>query len=640
MLIKKINNFPFGLTNTVRSKDIPRGAISDMLNFQSRGNKIELRRGFAILGNEITTAGGKITGLYRAKMFDGTERLYRTEGKKLKFYNTTTENWDEVGSDLLGTDADGQKITFAQFNSLAGDQLWICSPYGPLLKIMLANATSTTDLYDSTKNYKGYIKIKQNRMFLWGRLADQFALYISKIDTQTYTTVTTENIGTGNGVLKTFTDTLAFKAGGAKRTCFAITATDGTETFKDNRDGTLTGDAGGTGTINYTTGAISVTFNAAVTGAQAITSTYQWEDSTVGGIADFTFTSPTRTAGEGDVFRQDDGGTLLNVFSFGDIEYCIHEYKTWALTLTRDDTGATNLIYRQNVGIPARQAGVATGEGIYVINRGDDKDYELQLLAYSLNNDRVVPRSISKQFKYQGKKIGMDFTPFEFDRAVMFEWGDFILTACRTSASSINNRMIVYDRKQKNFALLDYYADEMAEYVGALLVGDTLLDNVYTVFSLWDDDDSTIPNFVILNEDDLDWEGLNKCKKMVLVGLIDPDQKVKVSVSVDNADFIEVGQTVVDGARTAYTIEGGGDYVDRGNNIFIGASVIGQKPIGGSTSAEYAFRYVREFDLGLDKFNTAKIKIECQDLGYFSVEEILYKDIRKKSRRLPARYVS
>lgn len=40
--------------------------------------------------------------------------------------------------------------------------------------------------------------------------------------------------------------------------------TDGTETFTDNGDGTLTGSAGGTGTINYTTGAWTLTFNAVV----------------------------------------------------------------------------------------------------------------------------------------------------------------------------------------------------------------------------------------------------------------------------------------------------------------------------------------------------------------------------------------
>lgn len=42
-----------------------------------------------------------------------------------------------------------------------------------------------------------------------------------------------------------------------------VEVTDGVETFTDNEDGTLTGDAGGSGTVNYNTGTIVVTFNAA-----------------------------------------------------------------------------------------------------------------------------------------------------------------------------------------------------------------------------------------------------------------------------------------------------------------------------------------------------------------------------------------
>jgi len=46
--------------------------------------------------------------------------------------------------------------------------------------------------------------------------------------------------------------------------------TDNTETFTDDGAGVLTGSAGGTGTINYTTGALAVTFFAAPSTSQAI----------------------------------------------------------------------------------------------------------------------------------------------------------------------------------------------------------------------------------------------------------------------------------------------------------------------------------------------------------------------------------
>ena len=637
MIIKQIEQYLYGIIDTLRSKDIPRGSMSSCLNWLALGNKIELRRGYTPLGNEGSS--GKITGLYRATMATGTEQVFRTRGKKAEHYNIITEVWDEIGTDILGTDADGSKISFAQYKSLAGDQLFFNSPNGPYIKIMLANPLSYSVIYDATKNYKGYIKIKLNRTFLWGRNADKTALYTSKIDNQTYTTVSGENVGTGNGSLKTFTDTLAFRAGGAKRTCFAITATDSVETFKDNNDGTLTGDKGGTGTINYTTGAISLTFNTAPAGAQAITASYQWEDVTVGGIADFTF-SATRVASEGDVFRQDDGGILQTVLSFDNAEYCIHEHKTWVVTLSNDDTNATNLIYRNKAGIPARQASVDTEDGIYFMDKGDDKDYEMKLMTYAFNNDKVIPRSISKQHTYKKKQIGIDLSGYRFDRAVMFEWGDFILVACRLSTESINTRMLVYDTKQKSFSVVDYYADEIAEYGGTLIVGDTLLNTVFTCFSGFDDDDSAIPNFVILNEDNLDFEGLKKCVEMVFVGDISPDQKVKISVSIDNGAFVEVGATYdSDGARTAFTIEGGGGYVDLGQRISVGSNTIGERVVGGTTNDVFVYRYMRKFLLGVGKFNTIKTKVECQELGYFSFEEVHYRDIRKKSRRLPQQYV-
>lgn len=70
----------------------------------------------------------------------------------------------------------------------------------------------------------------------------------------------TQTIGTGNGTALEFNSTLTalpIEAG-------TLTATDGTEAFTDtdqgNGTGLLTGTSGGTGTINYSTGAIQVKF--------------------------------------------------------------------------------------------------------------------------------------------------------------------------------------------------------------------------------------------------------------------------------------------------------------------------------------------------------------------------------------------
>lgn len=74
---------------------------------------------------------------------------------------------------------------------------------------------------------------------------------------------------TGNGGA-TYSGTLATKpilAG-------SFTATNGVETFTDNANGVLTGSAGGTGTINYITGAWALTFNATFIAGVNVYATY------------------------------------------------------------------------------------------------------------------------------------------------------------------------------------------------------------------------------------------------------------------------------------------------------------------------------------------------------------------------------
>ena len=67
-----------------------------------------------------------------------------------------------------------------------------------------------------------------------------------------------EAAASGDGAAKTFTFAL-----GGPVVPGSITVGDGTEAFSDDGFGTLTGDAGGSGTVNYATGAVSATFNAA-----------------------------------------------------------------------------------------------------------------------------------------------------------------------------------------------------------------------------------------------------------------------------------------------------------------------------------------------------------------------------------------
>lgn len=88
----------------------------------------------------------------------------------------------------------------------------------------------------------------------------------------TSTTVNDEVLATGDGGTQVYDVTLGMIPVVADGN---ISITDGTETFTDSTgSGTLVGDAGGTGTINYTTGEVHLDFNANVGNGVDITADY------------------------------------------------------------------------------------------------------------------------------------------------------------------------------------------------------------------------------------------------------------------------------------------------------------------------------------------------------------------------------
>ena len=222
--------------------------------------------------------------------------------------------------------------------------------------------------------------IGQNRSFAGQRKGttagneDKTGLFLSYIDKSllsSFTQVTGESYGTGDGTTKTFAHTLTAITG--VRTAMYLSVTDGTETFIDDRNGNMVGNLGGTGTINYATGAVSVTFNTAPASPQAITCSYYHETSTTAGILDYSGSAN----GQGKSFRQDDGGgNLMAVFNLYNIEYCFHLLKTWQFTATLDDTTSTNLVYR-NIGIPYSRSAWQTPEGIIFIDMAETSRAEV-----------------------------------------------------------------------------------------------------------------------------------------------------------------------------------------------------------------------------------------------------------------------
>lgn len=625
-----IKNFTKGLFTRLESESIPAGAASNSLNWMSFGDRIELRRGQTLMGTNVEGAG-RIRGLLVANRFDGTQIPFRSRDRKIEYYDSVTEDWIESGSDVLPElfDTEDDDLAGDQYHSLAGAMAYFSSKNSGIYKVPIANPGEVVD--QSSTSHRGKIRIKQGRMFLWDRkdasggfdATGLYGSYVDKDELSDYTAVTAETGFTGavNGTNKAYTHTLAFKSGGAKRTCMyvSVSATTGagTETFRDDRNGALVSNFGGTGTINYATGVLAVTFFNAPS-AGNVTGDYYWEDATSTGIVDFSKSTP-RTAGQGFVFRQDDGGAdFQNLFSLGPDEYCMHNLKTWKLFLSSDDTDATNLIYRNRVGLPYWRAGIETGDGIYYADAPDNSEPFIRILQPNQFNTDVVPKSISEQ---------LDLTKYRFDQCVIREWGMYIVVACRTIEATSNDTVFLYHKLFKLWDKFDFRVSTLDVYNGALIGGDSASKNVFTLFSDLTDEDVEIPNYWISGKLDHGVEGVKYTNIFQINGLIQPDQILKVFFSYDNGAFVEVG-----------TIEGNASYVDQGQNIGVGANTLGSNELGGGGDGIEASPYNREFRVNTPKYEKLRVKFEATQVGFVSVSQFGFKDVRKKGRGLPPQY--
>jgi hypothetical protein len=610
MLDYPVTAFKHGIINAIEAQSIPDGAASDSLNWLTKGDKIELSRGSRVVGDEIAGVG-RVSGIHTAYRADGTEVYFGTRGMSVLYSLDSADGpWTEIGTNILGAEADGEDVLFSNYATNAGAQCWFSSPNSGLFKIMTANPGDYTNMYDGSKNFKGYIKISHNRMTLWRRKEDRTGLYGSYIDTGAYTTVSGEATTSGGG-------TLAFKGGGATRTCFGvtITITASGEIYTDNYNGILTGSLGGTGTINYTTGAYTLS-NPGVG-----TATYQHETSNNAGISDFTHAA-TRLAGQGFVFRQDDGGgDFMNLFELGDTMYCIHENKTWALTLTATDTNATNDIFRQRVGIPYLRAGIDSSIGIFYIDVTDKSKPLFRKLVLNPGSSDVIPKTVSLSINLEG---------YNFDQCAMWEWNDYIVFSGKAGGSTVNNRIFIYHKTWGSIDIRDYFPSCFTTANGTLLSGESISNNFVTLFSGFDDSDSLIQNNWDGNISNLRMPGwLKKERGLLLEGEIQASQILDAYIEADRGGYTFIG-----------TIEGTGDYVDTSNPIIVGKNTVGSEVVGGGVDSEdvEAFHYQHVLPVRIDKFENRKVRFIARGIGYVSVSQYCDKDIRRKQQKIPQKY--
>lgn len=405
----------------------------------------------------------------------------------------------------------------------------------------------------------------------------------------------------------------------------AVTGTTaaGVETFHDNYDGTLTSDKGGTGTINYATGAFDITFNASVSSGSVLGS-YQWEDSNIGGLTDFT-KSGTRLAGEGFQFPQDEGGDAILVVLIGQdgAYYSFKKNSVYRLAIADDDLNAENLVYRKDIGIPNWRAAVSTSRGIVFMNTANPDKPELTILTRNPLGDSIEPVSLFEHFK---------FANYVYDDCVIETHERFFAVACKSTGADNNDRILLCNPNAENptVNVTGISARTLIKSGGLLYGGSPFSGNVYQLFDGFDDDGSPIDNYWISKDETYSelTNRLKKYRKQMLNGLIGQDQVVQVYANYDSSGFELIG-----------TIRGDGSYVDYGGSQAIGNNLIGESLIGGDVTA-YAFPYFFEIKMprGRPKFRKRSIKLVATEVGYFDVEMIGDMQITVFEQRIPKRF--
>jgi len=608
MANKEITIFKSGVHNLLDEEVIASDAASNSNNWYTQDGRIKLIPGKLLVG--AAGVAGSVTGEIFGYKINGTKVHWQKIGTKIQYLNGTT--WTDVVTGLTSS-AD---YSFTNYSSLAGTFTYAFGVDG-IYKFHNAVPGSYCTMYDSTKNFKGYAFIDKGRTILWNRPEDKTGLYGSWIDNQravsgstgVYTTVTAE------AITDVASGTLAFKAGGSTRNCFNVSITDTSsgEVFTDNYLGVLTGSLGSTGTINYITGAFTISGQSG-----AGTATYQWENSNLRGVTDFSHTA-TRLAGEGFQFPQDQGGdAILSVLIGSDGYYSMKSQSAYRLFIDVNDTDATNEVYRKELGLLSFRGAVSTGEGIIFMNTANQEKPEMTILRKNIADTSLIPAILFPHFK---------FANYEYDDCTIDTYERYILVACKTPNALTNDTILLCDMTNKTVDIVSYAARTFARNGGLLYMGSSITQSVYDLFSGFDDDGFLISNIWTGKGETWDSSKLKKYRKLRLKGMISPDQSYQVYINYDDQGNQLVG-----------TVLGSGSYVDYSSPQSIGSNYIGESQVGGDDLSNI-YNYFVEIRLKkVPKFRKRKISFVATGLGYVDIDSQLDLMIDTYEDKIPTRF--
>lgn len=394
------------------------------------------------------------------------------------------------------------------------------------------------------------------------------------------------------------------------------------ELFIDDFLGNLKSNLNGTGTINYVTGVSSVTFNTAPINSAPITVSYNWEDTTNKSLADFTYGSP-RQAGQGNIFRQDEGGDAIQQILVGpDGKYYSMKKQSVYIFDEGDNTdiAQTNNVFRKDIGVPSPFASVSTGVGIIFMNTANPSKPQLTILTPNTLGDNLIPKILFPQF---------DFAKYIYDQDTVVDFYDrFVVVSCKSVANHTNDVLLIGNVSKNTIEATTYGVQCFSKDGDNLYGGSPLELTTYQLFNGYDDLDLPITNFW-KSKGELygDESYLHKIRRIRLAGLIDHSQWYEVYISYDDTSYQLVG-----------TVRGDGDYVDYSNPQTVGTNLVGVADIGGDSSTT-VYPYFTEIKVGkCPKFRKRSIMLVAKGIGYVSARRMEDWDILHFENRLPSRF--
>lgn len=647
----KTLGFNKGIHNLLNPENIAQDAAADALNWRTRDDRVEVTLGRDLFGLAGGTEGaaGQIKDFavfdiaynnFKPSTYSNNFFAIRKKGTELQVFTDHTTNgkvWTTIGNQSSATDLfeEDERVHFGLYQSLAGIYVYACGTENGPYRIApfvdpLVNADMATDIYVAANNYRGSFLFDKSRTILWGRRDDKTGVYLSKIDPQgtNYTTITNEHLGTGD-----IDDTLIQATGDQQVFSIVITTPDGDfaglqdGTFKDFNGDIVTADAfnenGYKGYIDYAEG--KVVLQKETTGfSGSSTVNYQYENPTDGGVWDFRFSAP-RVAAEGDIISQNEAGSeIFSIIPYQGSYISLKAQGGYKLTLSDDDTTATNIVFSRSLSLINGRSAIATDIGIIYLDTGDPAQPRLVVLQQDAEANVLNQIQLAKHF---------DFGKFNFNDIDVDIFNTKIMIACKTLQSANNSlpndRIIVYDYRLDSVDVVGFPASRVVPFKDNVYIGGSIVQDTFHIFSGFDDMEGSIGNYWVGKQEMIADGVLKRLRRLRLKGRITVDAKLKVFIGYDNGSFEQVG-----------TITGKGTYVDSGGTYAFGTEPIGQSEVGGGSDITNTLgsSYFVELKIKTPKFRVRQIKFEMEGIGFVSVDMITDTDIRYFQGRMPNKY--